>query len=165
MFQVSEIENYENGKWLESSNAFSQGKWNTKYMTVNQGSWTYSTKYKLQVTIVSYSFNNSLSLKFFQRIKLTKQFNQCNKQFKINDIWSRLLSIGTGHQNGLASGCSSSASARRFDLTSSDPQVSGFRLAVSTRSFPPPREVRRSHQVLGVRRAALAVLPVPQSEP
>ena len=66
MFQVSERENTENGKWLESSNAFSQGKWNTKYMTVNQGSWTYPTKYKLQVTIVSYSFNNSLSLKFFQ---------------------------------------------------------------------------------------------------
>ena len=49
MFQVSERENYENGKWLESSNAFSQGKWNTKYMTVNQGSWTYSTNYKLQL--------------------------------------------------------------------------------------------------------------------
>jgi hypothetical protein len=82
MFQVSERENNENGKWLESRNAFSQGKWNTKYMTVNQGSWTYSTNYKLQVTIVSYSFNScrsSLSLKFFQRIKLTKQFNQCNK--------------------------------------------------------------------------------------
>jgi len=32
----------------------------------------------INITIV-YSFNNSLSLKFFQRIKPTKQFNQYNK--------------------------------------------------------------------------------------
>ena len=77
MFQVSERENYGNGKWLESSNAFSQGKWNTKYMTVNQGSWTYSTNYKLQLfhTPLTTLFLSS----FFNRIKLIKQFNQYNK--------------------------------------------------------------------------------------
>ena len=77
MFQVSERENTENGKWLESINAFSQGNRICKLYN-NMFTRFLDPFIDINITIV-YSFNNSLSLKFFQRIKLTKQFNYCNK--------------------------------------------------------------------------------------
>ena len=79
MFQVSERENTENGKWLESRNAFSQGNRICKlHQSVYKvlGPIQQIIKYKLQLfhTPLTTPFLSS----FFNRIKLIKQFNQYN---------------------------------------------------------------------------------------